>query len=74
MQPGLQALDLERKRADLLQKAAELVQNAMASGRELTAEEDLRVLELTKDARAIEEELLRFKRHHDIEKVLKNAD
>ena len=56
---------LERKRADFLQEAAELVRSATAVGREITAEEDLHVLELTKNAHIIEEELHRFRRHHD---------
>ena len=65
MEMSAHVAGLERKRADFLQEAAELVRSATAVGREITAEEDLHVMELTKNAHIIEEELHRFRRHHD---------
>ena len=51
-----QHADLERQHADLLRQAAQIVEAADASSRNLTAEEDARVLELTKQAHIIEED------------------
>ena len=65
METSTHVADLERKRADFLQEAAELVRSATAVGRAITADEDSRVLELTKNAQGIEEELLRLWRHRD---------
>ena len=63
METSAHVAGLERKRADFLQEAAELVRSATAVGRAITADEDSRVLELTKNAQGIEEELLRLWRH-----------
>jgi len=65
METSAHVAGLEQKRADLLQEAAAIVRSATDAGRALTADEDSRVLELTKDARIIEEGLLRLRRHHN---------
>jgi len=64
MQTNAHRADLERRRAELLRRAAGLVQLAASTGRELTADEDALVLELSRNAHAIEEEILRLERHH----------
>jgi hypothetical protein len=64
MQTNAQLAERERQRGDLLKQAAEVVQSATAASRNLTENEDRLVLELVKQARAIEEEILRSKRHH----------
>ena len=56
--------DLERRRTDRPQQAAEIIESATAEGRELTTDEDSQVLELMKSAHVIEEELLRLRRHY----------
>ena len=65
METSAHVAGLERKRAEFLQEAAEAVRSGTAVGRAITADEDSRVLELTKNAHIIEEELLRLRRHHN---------
>ena len=51
-------------RAGLLDEATRIVATASAGGRELTEAEDAHVLQLMKQAQALEEEVARLKRRH----------
>jgi hypothetical protein len=65
MRTDFELAELERKRTDLLRKAAAIVRAAAAASRELTSEEDSQVLDLSNHAHLIEEVLVRSKRHHE---------
>jgi hypothetical protein len=60
--------DLKRKeheRTVLLAKATGILQAAEAQSREVTAEEDARVLELLQGVRTLEEQIEHLKRHRE---------
>ncbi len=57
--------EMERDLAATMDEASRIVRAAEAESRELSRPEDERVLSLLKQARALEEQIGRSKRHHN---------
>jgi hypothetical protein len=65
MQADTYLTEQQRRRACLLEEASRIVESAMAESRKLTRAEDSHVLRLLRQAQVLEEQTLRWQRHHE---------